>query len=150
MSCSKLSLFLSAIIARTHNPIPLAEFDSYVREMKADKNKEFKLDFEVLNLHYWSTCNCLFHTSVICEHLSLFFTGQILFTLRGARKQVFGKATAWWKLALKYCNKEVMFVFFQDLPTGQKLNWDIAKRSFNAAKNRFGNAVTCKFMIVSN
>ncbi|XP_028402620.1 receptor-type tyrosine-protein phosphatase S-like [Dendronephthya gigantea] len=63
------------IIARSHFPIPVSEFDGYVSRMKRNDKKEFKLDFE-------------------------------------------------------------------DLPTGQKLNWSIAKLSFNIPKNRFGNAVT--------
>lgn len=38
---------LSDIVARIHNPIPVAEFNNHVNHLRENNNKEFKLDFEV-------------------------------------------------------------------------------------------------------
>ncbi|XP_046857065.1 receptor-type tyrosine-protein phosphatase delta-like isoform X2 [Xenia sp. Carnegie-2017] len=43
---------------------------------------------------------------------------------------------------LRQKNMQELKLEFEDLPNGQKCNWDIAKNSINSAKNRYGNAVT--------
>ncbi|XP_046857121.1 LOW QUALITY PROTEIN: receptor-type tyrosine-protein phosphatase S-like [Xenia sp. Carnegie-2017] len=43
---------------------------------------------------------------------------------------------------LRRKNMHELKLEFEDLPNGQKSNWDIAKSPMNSSKNRYGNAIT--------